>query len=292
MVVRIESRDRTVIEITVVVALFAVFLVQAAIRGQESIGCPILREAAFDADAVSNVLHRIVSGRLMGDAAMPGRACPLLRIPAQCARRRIISLDVELRIVFDGFARLRIEARRTVQIIDVLSSFDELAGRTIKRIEETIPPEMTDNLTHLAADERVIQHVDANFVIIPGVVRSVLKVPGQLSRIDVQSNDGVGIQVVAGPRLWVVLRNWIACPPEGQPCGRIVGSRLPDAPAARFPCVVFVLPGLAPWIAGSGYHVPAPYLLPCSRLERCNPAARAGVSRSVRNENLVLGSNG
>src|SRR5262245_16447079 len=103
---RVERGDRTVIEIAVVRTLLALLLVDATLRRQERYRRAGLREAAFDAGAVGDVLRRVVRRRLMRDAAVPGWTAALQAVAAQRARRRIVDLDVELRIVVERFARL------------------------------------------------------------------------------------------------------------------------------------------------------------------------------------------
>ena len=110
-----------VVQVAAVGALLAVLLVDAAFWRQERDGGAVLREAAFDADAVGDVLDRVVRGRLVRDAAVPGRAGALLAVAAQRARLGIVDLHVELRIVVERLAGLRIEALGPVQIVDVLA---------------------------------------------------------------------------------------------------------------------------------------------------------------------------
>ena len=96
-------------------------LVDAALGRQERDRRAVLREAAFDADAVGDVLDGVIRGGLVGDAAVPGRAGPLLRVAAQRPRSGIVDLHIQLRIVFERHAGLGIEALGPVQIVDVLA---------------------------------------------------------------------------------------------------------------------------------------------------------------------------
>src|SRR5439155_10092108 len=177
---------------------------------------------------------------------------PLRAVATQRARYRIVDLHVELRIVFERLAGLRIDALGPVQIIDVLSSLDELSVRAIQRIEEPVAAEMADDLASLATDGRVVEHVDADLVIVPRIVRCVLEMPGQFAGVDVEGHSRVGVEVVAGTRLRIVLRNRVTRAPDGEPCRGIVGACLPDAAATRFPGVILILPRLAPWVPGFG----------------------------------------
>ena len=92
------------------------------------------------------MLDRVIRGGLVRDAAVPGRAGPLLRIATQRPRHRIVDLHVQLRIVFDRLAGLRIDALGPVQIVDVLRALDELSVGAIERIEEAVAAEMADDL--------------------------------------------------------------------------------------------------------------------------------------------------
>ena len=106
----------------------------------------VLREAAFGADAVGDLLDRIVGGRLVRDAAVPGRAGALHAVAAQRARLRHVVLHVELGIVFDRLAGLGIEALGPVQVVHVLAALDEAAVGAVERVEEAVAPEMADDL--------------------------------------------------------------------------------------------------------------------------------------------------
>src|SRR5262249_41322934 len=159
-----ESRDRAIVEIAVVSSFLAVLLVDAAFRRLESHCRAVLREAAFNAHAVGDVLYRIISGGLVGDAAVPGRAGPFLGIAPQRSRGRIVRLHVQLRIVFPRLSGFRIQALGPVQVVDVLSAFDEPSIRAVQRIEKAVAAEMADYLAGLTANDGVVEHVDANLV--------------------------------------------------------------------------------------------------------------------------------
>src|SRR5205085_8309635 len=100
--------------------------------------------------------------------------------------------------------------------------------------------EMADDLAAATADGLVIKHVDADFVEVPGVVRRVLEVPGELAGVDVQRDDRVGVEVVAGTRLRIVDRHRVPRAPDGELRRGIVGARLPEAAAPGLPRVVLV----------------------------------------------------
>src|SRR5206468_1065046 len=181
---------------------------------EETVRRTILWKAAFDSHAVGDVLDGIIGGRLVGDAAVPGRASPLFGIAAQRPRYWIVDLHVQLRIVFDRFAALRIETLGPVQIVDVLSALDELSVRSIQGIEEPVAAEVSNDLAELAPDHRVIEHMHSNLVVVPRIVRSVLKMPGQFAGIDVEGYGRIRIEVVTGTRLRIVLRNRIPRAPD------------------------------------------------------------------------------
>src|SRR5207245_7913044 len=96
---------------------------------------------------------------------------------------------VQLRIEFVRIAPRGIETLDLVQIIDVLTTFYELSVRTIQRIEEPVAAEMSDDLAVLTADDCVIEHVNADLVVIPRIIRRVLKMPCEFSGIDVDGHS-------------------------------------------------------------------------------------------------------
>ena len=134
------------------------------------------------------MLDRVISGGLVGDAAVPGRAGPLLRVATQRPRHRIVHLHIQLRIVFDRLAGLRIEALGPVQVVDVLRALDELSVRAVQRVEEAVAAEMADDLAGLAVDDRVVEHVDADLVVVPRIVGRVLEMPRQFAGVDIEGH--------------------------------------------------------------------------------------------------------
>src|SRR5262245_36330817 len=147
---------------------------------------------------------------------------------------------------------------------------------------------MADDLALLAVDYLVIEHVDADLVVIPRLVRRVLKVPDQLAGIDVERHRRVGVEVVAGARLGIVLRHRIACAPDGESGRGVVGAGLPQPAATGLPGVVLVLPGLAAGLARLRDRIPAPELVAGARIERGHPAAGAAVTGAVGDEHFSL----
>src|SRR5882672_8867217 len=148
---------------------------------------------------------------------------------------------------------------------------------------------MADDLAHLAIDVGVVEHVDADLVVVPGVVRQILVVPDELAGIDIERHDGVRVEIVARSRLRIVDRDRISGAPDGEPVGRIVGAGLPQPAAAGLPCVGLVLPGLAAGLAGLWDDVPAPQLVAGPRVETGEPAAGAGIAGAVRHDDLAVG---
>jgi len=55
-----------------------------------------------------------------------------------------------------------------------------------------------DHLALLAVDHLVVQHVDADLVVIPRVVRRYWKLPHELAGVDVERHRRVGVEIVAG----------------------------------------------------------------------------------------------
>src|SRR5207245_4316056 len=109
---------------------------------------------------------------------------------------------------------------------------------------------MADDLVGLAVDGRVVEHVDADLVVVPRIVWRVLEMPRQLAGVDVEGHSRVGVEVVAGTRLGIVLRNRVTRDRNGEPCGGIVGARLPDAAAPGVRVVVPLFRRPPPWHAG------------------------------------------
>src|SRR6516225_6607596 len=270
---RVIGSNGAVIEIARIVASVAALWVTAAVRALEPELGAVLAEAAFRPDSVGNVLLRVVGGRLMGDAAVPGRAGALHGIAPQGARLRHIGLHVEARIVFDGLAGLGIKPLGPVEVVGVLAAFDEAAIGPVERIEKAVAGEMAYHLAPLAVDGLIIEEMDADLVVIPRVVRQILVVPNELAGIDVERHGRVGVEIVPRAGLRVIIRGRIAGAPNGEPRRRIVGPGLPDAAASGLPGVVLVFPGLAARIARLRNRIPAPQFIAGAGIERREPTA-------------------
>ncbi len=110
--------------------------------------------------------------------------------------------------------------------------------------------------------------------------------PLERAGVGVESEDGVGIEVVPGPLVWIPVRPWIPSPPVRQIEGRIVGAGHPDRAPARLPGVS--LPRVVAGLAGSGNGVKAPDFLAGARIMRSHEAADAELAAADADENLVL----
>src|SRR5439155_19534856 len=182
-----------------------------------------------------------------------------------------------------------IEPLGPVELVHILAALDEAAVGAIDRIEEAIAPEMADHFASLAVDTDVVEHVDADFVPIPRIVRRILVVPDQLAGLDVERHDRVGVEVVAGARLRIVLRDRVAGAPDRELGGRIIRAGLPEPAAAGLPGVVLVLPGLAPWLARLRDGIPAPQFVTGPGIKACDPAARSRIACAVRDDHFAFG---
>src|SRR3954466_1282478 len=116
----VEGGDGAVVEIAGIGALLALLGVDAAIRRLVRDHGAVLGEAALDADAIGDLLDRIISHRLVRDPAVPGWAGTLHPVAAQRTGFGEVLLNVELRIVFQRLAGLGIDALGPVQVVDVL----------------------------------------------------------------------------------------------------------------------------------------------------------------------------
>src|SRR5271166_5970447 len=103
----------------------------------------------------------MIGDRLMRHAPVPGRASSLHAVAAQCARLGHVALHIDLRIVFERLAGLRIETLGPVEIIHVLPTLDEAAVGAIERVEEAVAPEVSDDLAALAVDRGVVEQMNA-----------------------------------------------------------------------------------------------------------------------------------
>ena len=289
MVRGIERRHRTVVKVRAVLTRLALLRVDTTVRSEHADGRAVLREAPFGADAVGNLLDRVVRQRLVRNAAVPRRAGALLAVAAQRARFRVVDLHVDLRVVLERLAGLLVNPLRPVQVVHILLGPDELSVGAVDRVVEAVARIVADHLPQHAIDLDVVQHVDADLVEVPRVVRRVLEVPRELAGAHVDRNHRVRVQVVARTELRVVDRVRVAGADDVEMRRRIERAGLPDAAAAGLPGAVVVLPGLAAGVARLRYGVEAPLLVTGLGVESGDPAARAAVARAVLHDDDAVG---
>ena len=106
-----------------------------------------------------------------------------------------------------------IDTQKSEKHVDVLPALDEAAVGAIECVEESVASEVGDSLAVLTIDGGVVQQVDAVLVVVPRIVRRVLEIPGELAALDIERDRGVGVEIVARPRLRIVDRNRIAGAP-------------------------------------------------------------------------------
>src|SRR4029077_8154829 len=96
----------------------------------------ILSEAALDAHAVGEVLHRVERRRLVRNAAVPGRARALLAVAAQRARLGVVGLHAQLGIVLVGLAGFGVDSLGPVEVGHVLVGLEEFPVAAVERVVE------------------------------------------------------------------------------------------------------------------------------------------------------------
>ena len=121
----------------------------------------------------------------VGNAAVPCRAGSLHRVAAQRARFRVVDLHIEFGIVFKWHTRLLVKAFRPVQIVNVFPALDKFTGHAVERVVKAVASKMAHHFAFLAPDGGVVEHVDADFVVIPRIVRRVLEMPNEFASVDV-----------------------------------------------------------------------------------------------------------
>src|SRR2546428_10490842 len=104
---------------------------------------------------------------------------------------------------------------------------------------------MAADFALLAVDGRVVEHVNADFVVVPRGVRRVLEMPGGLAGIDVERHRRVGVEVVPGARLRIVDRERVARADDVEAGWRGGGGGLSGFAAPGFSPIVGVFSSLA-----------------------------------------------
>jgi hypothetical protein len=175
---------------------------------------------------------------------------------------RRIDLHIDIGIVIERLAGLRVEAGCPVQCVDILLAGNKGAIGAVKHIEEAIARGMHDELAILAVDLGVDDRVLGDFVEVVRIVRSVLEPPFDLAVDGAESEHACRPLVVARPVFRIKVRTSVPDSLVDRVGLRIIGRSLPGRATAMLPTVLAVLPGLAAGFANSGNSVSPPNLLP------------------------------
>ena len=120
------------------------------------------------------------------------------------------------------------------------------------------------------------------------VVRRELEIPAQFAGLDVESNEGASIEIVARTNVAIPVRTGIADAPVHQLQFGIVGARNPSGAAPRFPCVAG--PGLVARLVGTGDSPEAPGLRTGFRVVGVDESANAGFAATNADDNFPVDS--
>ena len=150
---------------------------------------PFHRSLREDAALVVG-LHVVQTGRRVERRRVPvGRAVER-RADALAFRRR-------LHVGHADRSSLRRQAGRPGDVLDVLACREELAGRAIEHVEEAVAVGLHQQLARLPLPVDVDERRRFLRVVVPDIVRRELEVPLQLSRLRIEREDRIGVEVVA-----------------------------------------------------------------------------------------------
>src|SRR5262249_35549128 len=244
--------------------------------------------AALDRRNVEQLELGIVGGGLPVLAAEVRRAQPFalgLGTGAVAARR--IFLHVGVRVVVERPAGLGIEARRPVQLVDVLLAEHERAVGAVERVVETVARRVHHELAILAVDLGVDDRVLGDFIEVVRIVRGVLVTPLDLAVVGAEREHARRPLAVARPVFRIPVGAGIADALVEGVALRIIGGGLPDRAAAVLPALLAVLPGLVAGLAGARDGVGAPNLLAGIEVGGVDPAADAELAAGAADDGDV-----
>src|SRR4029077_7518626 len=118
-----------------------------------------------------------------------------------------------------------------------------------QNVIETVSISPEHHLAGAAVPTHIGENGDLNGVIIVGVVRRELKIPLQLSGIGIESQNAIGVEVIAGPLSGIPVGARIAGAPIRQIEIGIVRARNPDGRASVLP--IIPVPGFVAGLAGT-----------------------------------------
>ena len=119
-----------------------------------------------------------------------------------------------------------------------------LPGGPVDGVEEAVTVGDHHHLARLSVDWHLAENRDVRRVPIPGVVGGELVVPAHLSRVGVERQQGIAVEVVAEPDITVEIWTGVSGSIEHEVRVRIVGAGRPHAGAGRG---ADVRPGVPSW---------------------------------------------
>ena len=226
-------------------------------------------------------LHLLAQVLVRGDVQVAGlrvvgRRRPVLAAPQRRAELRAMADGGLARHVVLGPARLRVDGREDV-LRDVRLRVDERDA--VRRALQNPQIAVAARVHEAGHGTAVALHVDQqrrrDLVPVPRAVPVVLVIAAQLAGLDVERDDGVRIEVVAGAHV-ARPRPGIAGAPERQAEPGVVAAGDPHRRAAGLPRVL--RPRVVTELAGARNRIRLPDLVARVRVERDDEAADAALA--------------
>src|SRR3982751_2708050 len=161
-------------------------------------------------------------------------------------------------------------------------SANELTVRSIEDEQVAIAIELGEQPAPVLIEEDLL--IDA--VVVPDIMWRRLVVPLQHAVIGAESNDGIGVQIVAAAHVAVEVRARVAGAPIDEIQRRIIGTGNPGRAPTPLPGIAG--PRFASLLAWFGHVVAPPDAPSCTDVERIDVAADTVLAARRANEHHVL----
>src|SRR5581483_3639017 len=124
------------------------------------------------------------------------------------------------------------DASRPIEFFDEGNRGEKLSIRTIENVEISVSVRFNQQLARLSLVIGVNQNGGFGGIVVEQVMRGELEIPLQRAGVRIESQDAVGIKVVAGTNAAFKIGCRIACPPENRVQFRVVRAWHPGGTAA------------------------------------------------------------
>src|SRR5713101_5026248 len=179
-----------------------------------------------------------------------------------------------------------IEPFSPVEFVHVLSAVQIFARSAIEHVQEPVTVRLGERLYFLAAALHLDEKEAGVAVIVPDVVWRKLEMPLEVPAVGIESEHGVGVEIVTVASIAIPVWRGVTSRPEQHVLFGVIRTGDPGRPAAVLPRVA--RPGFNSFLLSGGDSIATPFALAGLRVVGVNETACAILAAGDADNNLVV----